>query len=140
MSEDIAHAQYRSTTPAATLSVICFGFVPVHVRALIDSRGTNPNQLEWFNRDRFSMWQAGADDAVLTTGSTGVITVDTASIAAYAGGDVVTAADVTARKYFDCQGNVLAAGTIAPAGISIPAGDQVADGYNFIQAHRDNVQ
>jgi hypothetical protein len=136
--EDRAHAQFRSTTTTATVAIVCFGFVPVHVRALIDTRGTNPNQLEWFNRARFGLWQAGADDAILTTGSTGVMTVDTASISTYAGGDVVTSTDVTNRKYFDTQGNVLVAGTIAPAGISIPAGDQVADGYNFIIADRDN--
>lgn len=140
MAEDRAHAQFQSTATTATVAVVCLGFVPVHVRALIDTRGANPNQLEWFNRDRFSMWQAGADDAILTTGLTGTTTLDLASISAYAGGDVVTATDVTNRKYFDPQGAVLAAGTIAPAGISIPAGDQVASGYNFIIADRDNVQ
>lgn len=126
-------AEFQSDATAHDV-VICLGFVPDYVRAILDSRATNPNIREWFNRDKFPLWQAGADDSILDTGSTGVLTLDTASIATYAGGDIVTATDVTNGKYRDRAGNVLAAGTRTSAGISIPAGDQTNSGYNHVRA------
>lgn len=135
---EAAVAQFTSTSTAA-VAVIELGFIPVHVQAFFDTQGTNPNIRYWFNLADFSMWQAGADDVILDTGSTGVLTLDTASIAAYAGGDTVTATDVTNRKYFDRQGNVLAAGHIVAAGISIPAGDQVNSGKNVLIVFRNDV-
>lgn len=122
-------AEFQSAATAADV-VVVLGTVPHYIEAFLDDRATNPNKRYWFNRDLFTLWQAGADDTILDTGSTGVLTVDTASIAAYAGGDIVTADDVTNTKYRDRHGNTLAAGTRTGAGFSIPAGDQTNSGYN----------
>lgn len=126
---NISGAEFQSAASAADV-VVVLGFVPHFILGHINNRATNPNTLVWWNRDLYTIWQAGADDTILTTGSSGIDTVDTASIAAYAGGDIVTADDVTNTKYRDRHGNTLAAGTRTGAGFSIPAGDQTNSGYN----------
>lgn len=126
---NVMGAEFQSAATAADV-VVVLGTVPHAIIGYIDDRATNPNIRTWFNRDLFTLWQAGADDVILDTGSTGVLTLDTASIAAYAGGDIVTADDVTNTKYRDRHGNTLAAGTRTGAGFSIPAGDQTNSGYN----------
>lgn len=135
---DIAIAQFTSSGTAA-VAVVELGFVPDAVILVSDDQGTNPNMRLWVNPSKFAMAAAGADDSILDTGSTGVLTLDTASIAAYTGGDTVSATDVTNRKYFDRQGNVQAAGHIASEGVSIPAGDQVNSGKNYLIAFRIDV-
>lgn len=129
-------AQFTSTASTATIAVICLGYVPDYVEYYQDCQGTNPNKYTWVNTAKFSMFAAGADDTILMTGSTGVLTLDTASLAAHTGGDDISATDVTNRKYFDVQGNVLAATETSKAGISIPAGDQTASGKNFLVCWR----
>lgn len=132
MSQIVA-AQWTSESTAAAVRLM-LGFVPHFAHFIFDANGTNPNERYWVNRDIFTMIAAGADDSILITGSTGVATLDTASVATYAGGDIVTAADVTAGLYRDRLGNEPAAGTRSLAGLSIPAGDQVNSGVNFVYA------
>lgn len=134
----VSMAQFTSSGTAAEAN-IQLGFVPDAVLLITDTQGTNPNARIWMNTSNFSMWQAGADDTILITGSTGVFTVDTASIAAYAGGDTVTSTDVTNRKYFNRQGTVTAAAQVTQAGITIPAGDQTNSGKNVLWAFRNDV-
>lgn len=133
----ITMAQWTSSGTAADAK-IQLGFVPDYVIVVNDCQGTNPNMRFWLNPGNFSMAAAGADDSILDTGSTGVLTLDTASVAAYTGGDTVTATDVTNRLYFDEQGNVTAAGKITQAGILSPAGDQVNSGKNYLIAFRND--
>lgn len=128
-------AQFTSEATAANVR-LQLGFVPGFVIYIQDLQGTNPNIRLWANRSLFASWQAGADDTILMTGSTGVLTLDTASIASYAGGDTVTATNVTDGLYRDKQGNEPAAGHVAQAGISIPAGDQTNSGKNLVLAFR----
>lgn len=135
MNGSVYVAQFTSEGTAADVRLM-LGFVPGFVIYVQDLQGTNPNMRFWVNRALFSMWQAGADDSILDTGSSGILTLDTSSIAVYNGGDTVTAADVTAGLYRDRQGNEPAAGTIASAGISIPAGDQTNSGKNIVLAWR----
>lgn len=128
-------AQFTSESTAAEVRLM-LGFVPDFAIVIQDLQGTNPNIRFWANRTRFATWQAGADDSILMTGSTGVLTLDTSSISAYAGGDEVSATDVTNGLYRDAQGNEPAAGVIATAGLSIPAGDQTNSGKNLVLAFR----
>lgn len=129
----ILGAQFTSESTAADIR-LQLGFVPDYVELTTDANGTNPNRRQWVNRAQFASILAGADDSILDTGSTGVVTQDTASIAVYNGGDIVSAADVTAGLYRDRQGNEPVAGTRTQAGISIPAGDQANGGVNFVLA------
>lgn len=129
----IVGAQFTSEATAAAVRLM-LGFVPDYVQYIQDANGTNPNLRIWVNRDQFDTIAAGADDSIIVTGSSGIFTLDTASIAVYNGGDIVTAADVTAGLYRDRQGNEPVAGTRSLAGISIPAGDQTNAGVNFVLA------
>lgn len=129
----IVGAQFTSESTAADIK-LQLGFVPDYVEYISDANGTNPNRRTWINRANFALIAAEADDSILDTGSTGVVTLDTSSIAVYNGGDIVTAADVTAGTYRDRQGNEPVAGTRTSAGISIPAGDQANGGVNFVLA------
>lgn len=131
-------AQFTSESTAADIRLV-LGFIPGLVHYIQDLQGTNPNARWWVNRDLFASWQAGADDTILITGSSGIYTLDTASIATYAGGDIVTAADVTAGLYRTHQGGVYAAGAVSGPGITIPAGDQTNSGKNVVFAWRADV-
>jgi|ERR1051326_8672095 hypothetical protein len=137
---DVAFAQFTSESTAAA-AVVELGFVPDMAIVIFDAQGTNPNMRLWFNisKSYLSNAAAGSDDSILMTGSTGVYTLDTASIAAYSGGDTVASADVTAGLYHNRAGTVQAAGHITAAGLSIPAGDQVNSGKNIIIAFRGDV-
>ncbi len=128
-------AQFTSSSTAA-VAVICLGYVPDLVEYYENCQGTNPNKRVWVNTAKYSMAAAGADDTILVTGSSGVYTLDTASIAAHTGGDDISDTDVTNRKYFDVQGNVLAATETSKEGISIPAGDQTNSGKNILLCWR----
>ena len=137
---DVAITKWDSQATAADAKV-SLGFVPDFAICIFDERGTNPNIRFWFNRARYTDWQAGADDSILMTGSSGVLTVDTASVAAYAGGDKVAAADVTAGTYYKraFASTGYAAGDLTSAGLAIPAGDQVNAGHNTIVAFRSDI-
>jgi hypothetical protein len=128
-------AQFTSESTAADVRLV-LGFIPALVRYVQDHQGTNPNERWWMNRDLFDLWQAGADDSILQTGSSGVSTLDTSSISSYAGGDTVTSSDVSAGLYRLSDGTEPAAGTIVGAGIAIPAGDQTNSGKNVVFAWR----
>lgn len=132
-------ARFVSTPTTATDAVIQLGWKPSFVIAFFDCQGTNPNMRYWADDSKWD-WAAGANDSILCTGSTGVLTVDGDSITKYDGGDTVTATDVTNRKYFNIQGVVSAAGTLTKAGLSIPAGDQVASGVNLLVCFRDGIE
>ena len=129
----IVGAQFTSEGTAAAIR-LQLGFVPDYVEYWENANGTNPNRRFWVNRAQFASIAAGADDSIIETGSSGINTLDTASIAVYNGGDIVTAADVTAGLYRDRQGNAATAGQRSQAGITIPAGDQTNSGVNFVLA------
>lgn len=128
-------AQFTSEGTAADVRLV-LGFIPALVRYIEDAVGTNPNERWWVNRSLFDLWQAGADDSILQTGSSGISTLDTSSISTYAGGDTVTAQNVTDGLYRLSDGTEPAAGTIVGAGIAIPAGDQTNSGKNLVFAWR----
>lgn len=138
----VAIAQFTSTSTAAIVS-ISLGFVPDFAIVVQDAQGTNPLMRFWVNRANFNQWQAGADDTILltgdTSGGTDALTLDTASISAYTGGDVVSATDVTNRRYAKRDGSLYAANDITGAGLTIPAGDQTNSGKNFIFAWRNDA-
>lgn len=128
-------SQFTSSASAAVAS-ISMGFIPTSVLAQLDVAGTNPKQLTWYNRAHITQWPVAANN-ILNTGSSGVLTVVTNGISAYAGGDVVTSADVAARKYFKSDGTLYAAGDTTGPGITIAAANQVNSGINIIEAYRN---
>lgn len=135
LNNGVVIAQFTSESSAAELKLM-LGFIPALVHYIQDLQGTNPNARWWVNRDLFDSWQAGADDTILITGSSGIYTLDTASIATYSGGDVVSSTDVTNGTYRFRDGTEPVAGNITQAGITIPAGDQTNSGKNVVFAWR----
>ena len=128
-------AQWTSDSTPHIVTVV-LGYVPDFAEVYIGIEDTNSDLYEWANIATFSQWVAAAD-ALLTTGSTGVRTLDsTNSPFAYAGGDTVTATDVTNGAYRNRDGAILAAGVVTQAGISIPAGAQSSSSKNFLRAYR----
>jgi hypothetical protein len=103
--------------------------VPDAVELFMDWSGT-PRLRRWYNKDRLSQ-VPGADDGLHLQGGSTAWAADTSSFSAYTGGDVVTAADVTAERYRKRDGTLYAAGDITEAGITIPAGDQTNSGINI---------
>lgn len=132
--KDFALAQFTSSGTAADVSV-SLGFTPAIVIAVMNAAGTNPDIRIWPNKDVVSQ-HAGADDTFLITGATGIITNDTASLAKYAGGDDVTATDVTNRRYAKRDGSLFAAGDKTTPGFFVPAGDQTNSGVNLFFCFR----
>ena len=130
---DMAIASFASSSTAAIAS-LSLGFVPDVVIFVEAHGGTNPNVRIWTNNATVPAWAAAL--SLLITGSSGIITRDTSSIVAFAGGNVVTADDVTARSYFKADGTVHAAGDTTGKGITIPAGDQTNSGANLVLAFR----
>lgn len=146
-----------TTGSTARLTRLLLGFVPDYCRIFVNHEATNPSILEWFNKGGqtlpaaqqvpnpnaaatgpgtqapsvISQW-LDADDHLLLTGSTGVVTRVTSGIAAYFGGDLIAAdntIDSNPVHIFD-DGKFAKAGLVTPAGISIPAASLTANGLN----------
>lgn len=121
----------------ARATYVMFGFVPDYVRVFINHSATNPDILEWFNKATLSQW-LDADDHLLLTGSTGVVTRVTTGIAAYAGGDTIAADETISSNpvHVFTDGTFAKAGLITPAGIFLPAAILTANGLCVAIAHR----
>jgi hypothetical protein len=109
--------------------------LPDFAEVYIGIEDTNSNLYEWARLATFDQWPAAAD-ALLTTGSDGIRTLETSGPLVYAGGDTVTATDVTNGAYRDRDGAILAAGVVTTAGLSIPAALQTASSKNFLRVYR----
>ncbi len=126
--------EFISKTSAAGIVNVELGFAPALAVLIQNHGGTNPNIWIWCNSDRFSSWAEAL--GLLITGSTGVITRDTASLNAFDGGNLISTAETTDSdpKHIDHQGTAAAAGHIAAAGVAIPADHQTAGGRNLLIA------
>lgn len=150
-----------TTGSTARLTYLMLGFVPDYVIAYINHSATNPDILHWFNKGGQTMpasqWPPGAasgdaatlapanisqwldaDDHLLTTGNGGNITRVASGIAAYFGGDVMTA-DQTINSnptYVRPDGTFAQDTEVTAAGISIPAASLTANGLNLVVAWR----
>jgi len=135
----IAVVEFISASTAGIVHVE-LGFIPDYCEVIENHGGTNPNIRRWLNKDRFAGW-TGADDAILDTGSTGVLTQDTSSISKYAGEETIAATETanSSPKHVDRAGVAAVAGHVTAAGISIPAGDQTNSGRNLVIAHRNDL-
>lgn len=128
-----AHSTARKTR-------LLLGFIPDYVRIIANHTATSPDVLEWFNKGgqtlpagqqvpgtttapaNISQW-LDADDHLLVTGTSGIVTRVTTGISAYFGGDVLSADDAVSSNpvhIFD-DGTFGKAGLVTPAGIEIPA-------------------
>lgn len=119
----MAIAQFTSASTAGVVNVQ-LGFKPDFCIFIADLAGTNPNINIWGNAETVPSWTAAL--ALLITGSTGVVTRDTASLNTYDGGDVIASAETvnSAPKHVDLYGTAAAAGAVTSEGISIPADHQ----------------
>ena len=119
----MAIAQFTSASTAGIVNVE-LGFKPDFCIFIADIGATNPNINVWANNASVSSWAAAL--ALLITGSTGVVTLDAASLAIYAGGDTIASAQTvnSSPKHVDLYGTAAAAGRITSEGIAIPADHQ----------------
>ena len=135
---DISMVEFISASTAGVVNVQ-LGYVPDAVILITDHGGTNPNARIWANNASFSGWAAAL--AVLITGSTGVFTRDTASVAAFAGNTKISTVETANSdpKHITEDGAFHPGdGTLTKPGITIPAGDQVNSGRNLLIAFRRN--
>lgn len=140
MRDSPAIVAFASEATAEAVNIM-LGFVPAYVVYLRDTNGTNPNRYEWFNTDDYPSWSADADGdndtCLLTTGSTGVVTVIDDGIKPYAGAEVV--ASGTDENFRDREGDIPAVGTVTSQGITIPAAIQTNSGRNVVLAYRSEI-
>ena len=135
----VAIAQFTAGSTARQ-TFVQFGFIPDLVLVIANHTATNPDLLLWINKGGqtlpasqqvpnvttapsiLSQW-LDANDHLLVTGSTGVITRVTTGIAAYFGGDLIAADESVSSNpvhpYAD--GTFPKAGAITAAGIELPA-------------------
>ena len=135
---DIAVVEFISASTAGIVYAE-LGFIPDFAILIQDHGGTNPNIRIWARGGTgktFPLWPAAL--GLLITGSTGVITRDTASIAEYAGGDTIASAETanTDGKHVTRDGAPGVAGHITAPGVSIPAAEQTNSGRNLLLAWR----
>ena len=132
----IAVAQFVAKTSSAGIVNVELGFVPdvALIFQDVDLGAAATNQRLWVNPDRASIWTAAK--SLLTTGTTGVVSNDDASVTVYAGGDTIAADETTdtAGKHVNLRGLAASAGHITAPGITIPAGDQTAGAKHLVIA------
>ena len=90
---DLSIAQFTTASSKGDVYVQ-FGFVPDFAIAFIGHDQTNPNIYFWANVVALDQWTV--EKVLLLTGSSGIVTVVTtgdATIAAYAGGDIISLRD-----------------------------------------------
>ena len=155
MNTGFAMAQFTAGSTARQTQ-LQLGFVPDFVLVLALHSATNPNILIWCNKGGQSVPAAqlitggpttfpsilsqwlDADDHLLLTGSTGVVTRVTTGIKAYFGGERV-AADETINSnpvHPFTNGTFPKAGCITAPGIELPAAILANDGLYIVLAWR----
>ena len=135
---DISMVEFISASTAGVVNVQ-LGYVPDFAILVEDHGGTNPNLRFWGNVASFSGWAAAL--GLLLTGSSGVVTRDTTSIAAFAGNTKISTVETANSdpKHITEDGAFHPGdGTLTKPGITIPAGDQVNSGRNLLIAFRRN--
>lgn len=154
MQVGITMAQFTAGATARR-TLLQLGFVPDAVVVVAAHTATNPNLLFWFNKGGqtlpanmqtpsvttaptgLSQW-LDADDHLLLTGSTGVVTRVTTGIAAYFGGELISADETISSNpqhpYTD--GTFPKAGAITMAGIELPAAILANDALYIVIALR----
>lgn len=132
---DVAVVEFISASTAGIVNVE-LGFVPDFAIYIHGHGGTNPNIYLWANYVKFPRWAEAL--ALLITGSTGVVTRDTTSIAAFAGGNKIATVETanSSPKHVDRDGTFAAAGHICAEGLAIPADHQTNSGANLLVAFR----
>lgn len=139
----LAQSRQGSFTSLGSPAVVnvCLGEIPSVVVIYSDVSATTPDFRTWFNANTTPVAQVvqvnpgAVDTSILTTGSTGATSKETASINQYLGGDTPVSADVTNKKYVDDTGTAIAVGVITSAGFIVPAGSQVASGKSVWVAY-----
>lgn len=159
MQAEITMAQFTAGATARR-TLLQLGFVPDAAIVFAAHTATNPNILFWFNKggqtlpanmqvpdgaDSFgtlapsvlSQW-LDADDHLLLTGSTGVVTRVTTGIAAYFGGEEITADESISSNpqhpYSD--GTFPKSGARTMAGLELPAAILTNDALYIVIAFR----
>ena len=115
---------FSANGSALDITRVELGFVPDAWFFISDHAGTNPNIFFGFNNRYQSDWTNAL--GLLITGSTGVVTRDTASIDEYVGTNDLLAAEATSNNthdYIDFTGAEVtkAAGDAVKPGVQIPA-------------------
>jgi hypothetical protein len=123
MSKCVAVA-FSANGSALDIVRVELGFVPDAWLFISDHAGTNPNIFIGFNNRYMSDWTNAL--GLLVTGSTGVVTRDTASIDEWVGSNEILTAEATAgntHDYVDMTGAEItkAAGDASKPGVQIPA-------------------
>lgn len=147
-------AQFTASSTARR-TLLQLGFVPDLVIILAAHTATNPNILLWANKggqtlpagaqvsgvttvpDILSQW-LDADDHLLITGSSGVVTRVTTGIAAYFGGDTIAADETvdTNPVHPYSNGSFPKAGEVTAAGIELPAAILINSALYLVIAFR----
>ena len=147
MNVGVSMVEFISASTAGVVNVQ-LGFAPDATILIQNHGGTNPNIWIWANNSEFSGWAAAL--GLLLTGSTGVVTRDTASLTVFAGGTTLSAVETanSAPKHIDLEGAFAATvgGTaisttnlyVTKEGVAIPADHQTNSGRNFLIAFRRN--
>lgn len=150
-----------TVSSTARQTYLMLGFVPDFAICFMDHGGTNPNILFWANKggqtlpagmtapgstsstapNNISQW-LDADDHLLLTGSTGVVTRVTTGIKAYFGGDTLTA-DKTVDSnptYVHAVGGTFGqSGEVTAEGLEFPAAILTNSAKNIVLAFRQSA-
>lgn len=140
MNHGFTMAQFTAGGTARR-TLLQLGFIPDAVIVIANHGGTNPDILVWANKggqtidaalqiaggpttlpDVLSQW-LDADDHLLITGSTGVVTRVTTGIKIYQGGETIAADETVSSNPVHpfAKGNFPKAGCVTAAGIELPA-------------------
>lgn len=155
MNTGFAMAQFTAGSTARR-TLLQLGFVPDFVLVIGAHTATNPNLLLWCNKggqsvpaeqvitgapttypNVLSQW-LDADDHLLVTGSTGVVTRVTTGIKAYFGGERISADETINSNPVHpfTQGTFPKAGAVTAAGIELPAAILANDALYIVLAWR----
>ena len=118
---------------------VMFGFVPAHVILVTGEGATNSDVYEWYNPDYFPQVtnSSGANDVLITTGSTGVRTRGTSGISAHEGGTAITSSnDENFRVWETGVAPSPTAVPVSKAGITIAAAIQGNTAICLVKAWR----
>lgn len=118
---------------------LMLGYEPAFVIHFWDVAATNPSVVYWFHPD-YNGVMADADgdddDAILTTGSSGVNTVIDDAIAKHAGGTTITSSNDENFRYQDGSAVVVADTPISKKGITLKTAVQTNSGKNITVCFR----
>ena len=125
-------AQFTSAATAVDATIM-LGFVPDFCLLISNAAATNPNMFFWVNGAKYSAWP-GTDnnDALLLTGSSGVVTQHANGIEAHEGNTEVTSSND--QDIYEVDGTNPVAGERTKAGVIVDSTAQTNSGVNILLA------